>query len=300
MIKKFKQFKEGFYVDHKGNLISDERDQKSYVHSPDADAKLMHIASMYKDPTFERNLFDHVLNRKFDVSISEHDAYNSLASAIRDKIIDERDLKAIYELVNSKDLDVRTETHTKLIQYLDDLRKEKNYNFEKFKNNIAKSYRLEMQPSFIDTMTHAIETGQIDIIDLRNLYNMCESPIYYKNNEAKEIKSSGYENLSDDVEVYAKEGEEIKKLDTEEFEILKVIDVLSPKEVEKIHEMQVLNLGTTMPKDLKRGDELYLTVMLQPKSKVSSYNVNNMMGVVKVRVTDIYNGLGILKSKGLM
>jgi len=300
MIKSFKQYQESLYVDKKGNLVSDEKDQKTYVHTPDADAKMMHIQQMYNDPTFERNLFEHLLNRKFDVSIVDEDAYNSLSMAIRDGIIDEKDLSTILEFVNSKDLDTRTDSYIKLIQLLYDLKDQRNYNFDLLKRNISKLYNINLDGPFLDVMQHALEQGKLDILDLRNLCNMSESPMYYNTNESKFPKQSEYDNLSDDVEVYAKDKGEVKKLNMEEYEVVKVVDVILPHEVEKIQEMQVLNLGTTMPKDIKRGDEMYLTVMLQPKSKVSSYNPTNLMGCVRVRVVDIYQGLSILKSKGLL
>jgi len=303
MLKRFKNFKvdEGSYIDPKGNLVSDETDHTSYEHSPDTDVKIMHIADMYGHDTFETALFDNLLNRKFKVSIFNKDVYNSLANAVKDKILDENDISELYQIVNSKDLDTRTDNYKKLIQFIDDLKHDKNYDFDKLVNNICKTYKLDRETHFIDTLEKAVEGGQMDIIDLRNVYNATESPIYFRKNESKAFpKPSDYDNLSDDVEVFDVKDDKIKKVDLNEYEIVKVVDVLTKKQVEKIEEMQVLNLGTTMPKDIKRGDEMYLTVMLQPKSKTSSYNVSNTMGVVRVRVMDIFQGLNILKSKGLM
>jgi hypothetical protein len=302
---RFDQFKqknnEDLFVDHKGNLGSDETDALGYDHSPDTDVKIMHIASMYGHDTFETNLFDHLLDRKFNVSITNKDVYNSLANAIKNGLIDESDVAEIYQISNSKDLDIRTDNYTKLIQFIDDLKHDKNYDFDRLVNNICKTYKLDRKASFLDTMKDAMDTGKMDIIDLRNVYNATESPIYQKKNENKSFpKPSDYENLSDDVEVLEVSDDKIRKVDMNEYEIVKVVDVLPAKQAQKIEEMQVLNLGTTMPKDIKRGDEMYLTVMLQPKNKASAYNVTNTMGVVRVRVMDIFQGLGILKSKGLM
>ena len=304
---RFKDFEhnEGMYVDTKGNVISDERDHATYEHSPDADTQLMAIKDIYGDSTFETNLFDHLLHRKFRVTITNKDAYHSLATALRDRIIDEKDVEDIYHLANSKDLDARNSNCDKLIQYIDDLKKDSNYDFDKLRSNIGKIYKLNMQPSLLDTLEEAMKDGKMDIIDLRNLYNSCESPIYFKRrsqNENKKFpKASDYTNMADDVVTFKIDGDKIEKVDMEEYEIVKVVDMLSPKEVEKIQEMQVLNLGTTMPKDIKRGDQLYLTVMLQPKNKTATaYNVTNTMGVVRVRVMDIYQGLNILKNKGIL
>lgn len=305
---RFKDFKskieEGSFIDPKGNLVSDETNHDTYIHSADADAKLLHIASMYDSDTFEKNLFEHLLDRKFNISIFDKDVYHSLATALRDKIIDENDISEIYQMVNSKDLDTRTENYKKLIQFIDDLKHDKNYDFDKLVNNICKNYKLNREPLFIDTLEKAMDEGLMDIMDLRNVYNAAESPIYTKKNESKNFpKASNYDNLAttiEDVEIFKTEDDKIKKVDLNEYDIVKIIDIMSPKEVQKIEEMQVLNLGTTMPKDLKRGDTLYLTVMLQPKNKTVSYNVSNTMGVVRVRVMDIYQGLNILKNKGLL
>ena len=299
---KFKDYiaNEATYVDKKGNLVSDERDQASYTHSPDADAKIMHIASMYNHDTFENKLFDGFLHRKFKLSIFDGDVYNSLATALRDKIIDEADLETIYNLANSKDLDVRTDNYKKLILFIDSLKDDRDFNFDKFVNNVCANYKLDKLPSFIDTLEKALEDGKMDVVDLRNIYNASSSPIYVKKNEGSTFpKASDYLNLSNEIETIKIE-DKIQKVDLDEYEIVKVVDILSPKEVEKIEEMQVLNLGTTMPKDIKRGDDMYLTVMLQPKNKTTAYNVSNTLGVVRVRVMDIYQGLGILKSKGLL
>ena len=48
-------------------------------------------------------------------------------------------------------------------------------------------------------------------------------------------------------------------------------------------------------KDVKRGDTLWLTAILAPRNKSVAYSPGTM-GVLKVRVVDIYYGLSKLKS----
>ena len=79
------------------------------------------------------------------------------------------------------------------------------------------------------------------------------------------------------------------KLDGE-WEIINIIDVSkeSPK-----NEAIVINaeLGG---KDVKRGDFLYITALINKKGS-SAYH-QSQMGVIKVRVVDIFNSLLVLNS----
>ena len=112
------------------------------------------------------------------------------------------------------------------------------------------------------------------------------------------------QNLSDDVEVFKKSSEkdEVEKLDTDEWAIKKIVDIIKdPKEIEELeNQIQEAKGGTVLStdisaKDVKRGDTLWLTAILAPKNKSVAYSPGTM-GVLKVRVTDIYYGLSKLKS----
>lgn len=112
------------------------------------------------------------------------------------------------------------------------------------------------------------------------------------------------QNLSDDIEVYKKgiEKDEIEKLDTKEWQVKKIIDIIKdPKEIEELeNQIQEAKGGTVLStdisaKDVKRGDTLWLTAILAPKNKSVAY-APGTMGVLKVRVVDIFYGLSKLKN----
>ncbi len=107
-------------------------------------------------------------------------------------------------------------------------------------------------------------------------------------------KGKKLEPLSNDVEIIKDEIEDMDKhkVSTGEWEIVNVIDV-STNEPEMTSETVVVNadLGS---KEVKRGDEIYITAML--KKKEGNWTQPNVMGVIKVRVIDIYNSLSILNS----
>lgn len=78
-----------------------------------------------------------------------------------------------------------------------------------------------------------------------------------------------------------------------EWEIAEIIDV-SKHEPEDINEKIVINaeLGD---KSVKRGDFIYITALIHRKGN-SSYYHQTQMGVIKVRVVDIYNNLLVLNN----
>lgn len=78
------------------------------------------------------------------------------------------------------------------------------------------------------------------------------------------------------------------KLDGE-WEIVNIIDVTT-SEPEKISEAIIINaeLGD---KTVKRGDYIYITALIHKKG--SQFH-QNQMGVIKVRVVDIFNTLLVL------
>jgi len=111
------------------------------------------------------------------------------------------------------------------------------------------------------------------------------------------------QNLSDDVEVYHKNEEgDIEKLDSKEWEVAKIVDVIKDEDEIKNIEDQLseknvgFKLSTDLDaKDLKRGDTIYLTAILAPRNKSVAYSPGTM-GVIKARIVDMYYGLSKLKN----
>jgi hypothetical protein len=103
---------------------------------------------------------------------------------------------------------------------------------------------------------------------------------------AKEVTSTDIEKMDELID-----GEiEGTKLDGE-WEIVSVIDV--SKNEPDLNEAIIINaeLGD---KTVKRGDYIYITAMIHRKGG-SAYH-QQQMGVLKARITDIYNNLFILNS----
>ena len=121
----------------------------------------------------------------------------------------------------------------------------------------------------------------------------------FKNKEVKKFdKTKEFQPLSDDVIALA-------KLDTEEYEEIKgpvsisqitgvVTDPDEIKEIEKAIKENVTLDTSLILKDVKRGQIIYLTALLE-KSKTASWN-SQTMGVVKCRIVDFYYGLNKLRT----
>ena len=116
-------------------------------------------------------------------------------------------------------------------------------------------------------------------------------------------EKSDKQNLADDLSVLIKNDDgDIEKVDMNEWEISKIIDVIKdPKEIETLESYLYearggVKLSTDLDaKDVKRGDTLWLTALLAPRNKSVAYSPGTM-GVLKVRVIDIYYGLSKLKN----
>lgn len=109
----------------------------------------------------------------------------------------------------------------------------------------------------------------------------------------------GYNTLSDDISVLA-------KLDTGEYEtvkgdveIVQILDIVkNPEEIEKIEKAvkEGFFFDTSLTvNNVKRGDKIFLTVLLQ-KSKDAQTISNQNFGVICVRVVEIYSGISKLTS----
>lgn len=121
---------------------------------------------------------------------------------------------------------------------------------------------------------------------------------FKKKQDKKFSKDKEYNPLSKDVVA-------LSKLDTGEYEpiegdvdILQITGAVTDdeeiKEIEKVIKENITLDTSLVLKDIKRGDIIYLTALLE-KSKTSSWNAQTM-GVVKVRIVDYYYGLNKLRT----
>lgn len=103
--------------------------------------------------------------------------------------------------------------------------------------------------------------------------------------DKQKILSNDIEKLDDQVI------DDIKntKLDGE-FEIVSIIDVST--KLPKMDEAIIINaeLGNGV---MKRGDFIYITAQIKREGQTQAYH-NMQMGVIKVRVVDIYNSMAVL------
>lgn len=121
---------------------------------------------------------------------------------------------------------------------------------------------------------------------------------FQKKDIKKFDKKKEYEPLSDDIIV-------MSKLDNGEYEEIEgpvnitqitgvVTDPEEIKEIEKAVKENVTLDTSLVLKDVKRGQIIYLTALLE-KSKTSSWNAQTL-GVVKCRIVDYYYGLNKLRT----
>ncbi len=107
-------------------------------------------------------------------------------------------------------------------------------------------------------------------------------------------KGNTLEPLTNDLEPIQDEIEKQQKpikLKDNDWEIVSIIDFT--KEEPQIKEAVIVNadLGNT---EVSRGDIIYITAMLRKKD--AKYYSQNVIGVLKTRVVDIYNSLSILNN----
>jgi hypothetical protein len=103
------------------------------------------------------------------------------------------------------------------------------------------------------------------------------------------------DSLSNDIESLDKQLEdEIKSTKLEgEWEIKSVVSVsLDPPTEEELKSNEAIVINAELgQKPIKRGDFIYITALINKKG---NYTHQNQMGVVKVRVVEIYNTLLVL------
>lgn len=111
----------------------------------------------------------------------------------------------------------------------------------------------------------------------------------------KKFEEFTQEPLMDDLEDI---NDETIDFNPKDWEIESIIDVLTEdphtSEDNRLKEFvsEAITFDTQVPKDVKRGDHLWITAMI--KRKDTSYNDPGRQAVIKVRVVDIYYGLSHL------
>jgi hypothetical protein len=121
----------------------------------------------------------------------------------------------------------------------------------------------------------------------------------FKNKKVKDFeKKKEFQNLSDDIIAISKlDNGDYKKID-EPMEIVQITGVITDEdEIKKLDEVAggpVLNTDISM-KQVKRGQEIWITCLLQRPSSTAVYNAQSM-GVLKVRIIDIFYGLSKLST----
>jgi hypothetical protein len=111
-------------------------------------------------------------------------------------------------------------------------------------------------------------------------------------------KNKEFSPLSDDI-IAVKELEDgsIEKIKGP-IEIVQVTGIITDEEkIKKLNEIAggpVLNTDLSL-KQVKRGDTIWITALLQKPSSSAVYNTQTI-GVLKCRISDIYYGLNILNT----
>ncbi len=86
----------------------------------------------------------------------------------------------------------------------------------------------------------------------------------------------------------------LEPVDMKEYEVSKIIDIITDVEEIKKYENAGSNVSTDLTiKKVDIGQIIYLTALLKPRNKSTAYPIGEM-GVIRAKVTDIYYGLGKL------
>jgi hypothetical protein len=111
---------------------------------------------------------------------------------------------------------------------------------------------------------------------------------------AKVKKYKEFKKLADDILLFKNDEGEWEKA-KEPMELIQITGQLTDEEeIEKIEENFTTDIETQIHGEIKRGEIIWLTALLQRKGS-QSYNVPNTTGVLKCRIVDIYYGLNKLK-----
>ena len=121
----------------------------------------------------------------------------------------------------------------------------------------------------------------------------------FKNKKTKKFdKNKEFQPLSDDIIAISKlDNGDYEKI-TEPVEIVQITGLLTDEdEIKKLNEIAggpVINTDLSL-KQVKRGQEIWITCLLQRPSSSAVYN-SQTMGCLKLRVLDIFYGLSKLST----
>ena len=108
-------------------------------------------------------------------------------------------------------------------------------------------------------------------------------------------KFKEFDKLADDITPLAKKEDGSYEKVKGAVELVKVIGVVTDEdEIKKIEETLTLDIGLNI-KEIKRGQTIYLTAMLQKPSTTQTWNAQTL-GVISARVIDYWYGLNKLNS----
>jgi len=119
----------------------------------------------------------------------------------------------------------------------------------------------------------------------------------FKNKKTKKFdKEKEFQQLSDDIIAISKlDNGDLEKI-KEPVEIVQITGVVSDEEeIKKLNEIAGPLLSTDISmKSVKRGQEIWITALL--KKPGSSVYTSQTIGLLKVRITEIYYGLSKLST----
>ena len=99
--------------------------------------------------------------------------------------------------------------------------------------------------------------------------------------------------LSNDIEKLDDELSKTKKL-IGSWEIVSIVDISTEEPIKENLQPLIIN-GEVGNREIKRGEYIYITAQIKKPGQSIPYH-SNQMGVIKVRVVDIYNTMSILNS----
>lgn len=157
---------------------------------------------------------------------------------------------------------------------------------ENLTNNDRDSVKIKING--IEHYNRTISSVGFNYINVINIVKTLFLEILDNKNVSYTIKETKELETTKDGEIKLKDGE---------WEIDQIISVFTEdsQEYANIVKENALPLMNEMiPKDVKRGDTIYITAYFSPKNKSAAY-MPNQIGVLQVRVVDIFMGLSKLK-----
>lgn len=116
-----------------------------------------------------------------------------------------------------------------------------------------------------------------------------DKEIEFKSDELKDGLSGDVEELDD---VLSKD--ELKDKLSGSWEIISIIDVSTEEPIKENLQPLIIN-AEVGNREIKRGEYIYITAQIKKPGQSTAYH-HSQMGVIKVRVVDIYNTMLILNN----